>query len=541
MVRSRFYHDTFFIFALTTCLTLYFPGGASGEQRFENPISTTRHDKLPILEGPFASGREVTRACLTCHTEASAMVRRNIHWTWEFSDPPTGKIYGKKHVINTFCGSTKSNMRECTSCHIGFGWQDPEVSRVEDDMVDCLVCHEQTGNYKKYNYGWSELKFREKVIKRPNYVALAKSVARPSRANCGSCHFHGGSGDGAKHGDLDSSLINPNGTLDVHMNASGLDFGCITCHNADGHRITGSRYVVKAQDSLGIDRPGKSDATYTSCASCHGNAPHPNAFKLDDHTDRVACQTCHIPYVARGGIETMVHWDWRTAGNATGNSEVPEILRELGHVTEKMTFKHSATHGTSIWAGMITPRYDWFNGKVEYISLEDKFDNSSIANINHIHGNAREPDARIWPFKRMFAVMPYDPINKTMVVNHLIRSSPDDNEAFEASSDWRRSVAAGMKAAGMPFSGEVGFIRASMSFPLTHMIAPKEQALKCKDCHRNGGRMDGVEGIYMPGRKNNPLLHTIGSVLVILTLTGTLIHASMRIFMRSRNMKQGGG
>lgn len=532
-VASRCSH----IVAFGVCFALFSSAKARGEEQLANPISTTRHDKLSILDGPFASGREVTRACLSCHTEASTLVRKSVHWTWEFTEPLTGKIYGKKHVLNTFCGATTSNMRECTSCHVGYGWQDPTITQVEDDMVDCLVCHEGTGKYNKYNYGWSELKFKDKVIKRPDYVALAKSVNRPSRANCGSCHFRGGSGDGAKHGDLDSSLENPGRTLDVHMNASGLNFQCTACHNADGHRITGSRYTMKAHDSLGIDRPGKSDATYTSCASCHGNSPHPNNFKLDDHVDRVACQTCHIPFVARGGVDTMVHWDWRTAGNAKGNSEVPDILRESGHFSEKMSFKHSSTHGTSIWAGNITPRYAWFNGKVEYLSPKDPLGDVAIAHVNRVFGDANDPNARIWPFKRMFAMMPYDPVNKNLVVNHLNKSNSDDKEAFEVSSDWKRSVTAGMKAVEIPFSGEVGFIRAVMNFPLTHMVAPKEQALQCRDCHRNGGRMDGVEGIYMPGRKNNPWLHTIGKGFVLFTLTGISVHALMRIFMRSRKTK----
>ncbi|MBF0110895.1 MAG: tetrathionate reductase family octaheme c-type cytochrome [Magnetococcales bacterium] len=506
-------------------------GEAWGENRIALPLSTTRHDLLPSLAGPFSSGREVTRACLGCHTEAAAMVRRNIHWTWEFSDASTGRTYGKNHVLNTFCGSVASNMRECTTCHVGYGWKDPETNQVADDQVDCLVCHEQTGTYKKYNYGWSELRFKDKIIRKPDYVALARSVGRPSRSNCGSCHFRGGSGDGAKHGDLDSSLVWPDRSLDVHMNADGLNFACITCHNADGHRITGSRYVVKAQDSLGIDRPGRSDDTHTSCASCHGNAPHPGQFKLDDHVDRVACQTCHIPAMARGGVKTMVHWDWRTAGHEIGGSDIPEVLRTHGHSSQEVDVRHTPNHGTTLWAENLTPRYAWFNGKVEYMGLKEKLKTADLAQVNRIFGSARDPDARIWPFKRMFAMTPFDPINRTLVVNHLIKSDADDREAFEVSYDWRMSVAAGMKEADAPFSGQVGFIRAVMHFPLTHMIAPKEEALKCRECHRDGGRMDGIEGIYMPGRRNNPLLHQIGKIFVILTLTGVGVHSSMRLLI----------
>ncbi|MBF0419770.1 MAG: tetrathionate reductase family octaheme c-type cytochrome [Magnetococcales bacterium] len=526
----------FFLCLLPGCI-VGFVGGASGEGRVDIPISTTKHRMLSALAGPFQSGREVTRACLSCHTEAAAMVRKDIHWTWEFTDATSGKVYGKKHVLNAFCGSTVSNLRECTSCHPGFGWQDPDDRQDVDDKVDCLVCHEQTGNYKKYNYGYSELRYKDKILKKPDYAAMAQSVGRPSRANCGFCHFRGGSGDGAKHGDLDSSLTHPDRFLDVHMNASGLDFGCIICHTSNGHRITGSRYRMRAQDPLGIDRPGRTDHTRASCASCHGNTPHPGNFKLDDHVNRVACQTCHIPVMARGGVETMVHWDWRTAGKKTGNTDVPDILQQEGHVAEKMNFKHSSTHGTSIWAENLVPRYAWFNGRVDYVGPGDKLGDGDSVQLNRIQGEARDPDSRIWPFKRMWAVMPYDSVNRHLVANHLLKSDADDREAFEVSGDWQRSVRVGMAEAGVPFSGEVGFVKAVMNFPLTHMVAPKELSLICKDCHRNGGRMDGVEGIYMPGRKNNPLLHVIGRGFVVLTVSGTLMHATMRVILRRRRRK----
>ena len=40
-----------------------------------------------------------------------------------------------------------------------------------------------------------------------------------------------------------------------------------------------------------------------------GLKPHPesNHPKLNDHTDRVACATCHIPTFARGGSCSSTH------------------------------------------------------------------------------------------------------------------------------------------------------------------------------------------------------------------------------------------
>ena len=55
--------------------------------------STADHSKFKELEGPFKSGPEVTKACLSCHTEASHQVMKSIHWTWEATSPTTGQAY----------------------------------------------------------------------------------------------------------------------------------------------------------------------------------------------------------------------------------------------------------------------------------------------------------------------------------------------------------------------------------------------------------------------------------------------------------------
>ncbi|MDZ7766504.1 MAG: hypothetical protein U5K00_19115 [Melioribacteraceae bacterium] len=41
----------------------------------------------------------------------------------------------------------------------------------------------------------------------------------------------------------------------------------------------------------------------------------------------------------------------------------------------------------------------------------------------------------------------------------------------------------GMEQAGLEFSGEVDFIETEMYWPLNHMIAPADEAVKCIECH----------------------------------------------------------
>ncbi|MBN2809450.1 MAG: hypothetical protein JXR80_08155 [Deltaproteobacteria bacterium] len=63
--------------------------------------TTADHTRFTELDKPFASGPEVTRACLQCHNLAASQVQRSLHWTWEFDDGPGEKL-GKAHVVNNF-------------------------------------------------------------------------------------------------------------------------------------------------------------------------------------------------------------------------------------------------------------------------------------------------------------------------------------------------------------------------------------------------------------------------------------------------------
>ncbi|MBT7770566.1 MAG: cytochrome C, partial [Rhodospirillales bacterium] len=167
--------------------------------------STADHRQFKSLNTKFASGPEVTKACLECHTEAAKQIHKTQHWTWEFKNPVTGQQLGKKTVVNNFCISTASNISACSSCHIGYGWKDDTFNFAAEENVDCLVCHDSTGAYHK-----------DPKRPKPNLRKIARNVAKTSRATCGACHFKGGGGAAVKHGDLDPSLIEPDMFVDVH-------------------------------------------------------------------------------------------------------------------------------------------------------------------------------------------------------------------------------------------------------------------------------------------------------------------------------------
>ena len=84
-------------------------GGNSGQKNGAGPsirlsanhLSTADHSKFKALDQDFATGQEVTQACLSCHTEAGHQFQQTYHWTWQ-SASGEQKGIGKKNVLNNF-------------------------------------------------------------------------------------------------------------------------------------------------------------------------------------------------------------------------------------------------------------------------------------------------------------------------------------------------------------------------------------------------------------------------------------------------------
>ena len=153
-------------------------------------------------------------------------MHKSIHWTWDYTNPRTGQKLGKRNVINNFCVSLQSNEPRCTSCHVGFGWKDSKFDFSSETNVDCLVCHEQTGTYKKFPVDAGHPNYVPKQFppgKAWPVAELAKtsqSVAVPTRENCGVCRFFGGGSDSVKHGES-TRRWEAESRSDVHMAWTG--------------------------------------------------------------------------------------------------------------------------------------------------------------------------------------------------------------------------------------------------------------------------------------------------------------------------------
>ncbi len=414
-----------------------------------HPIHTDHSD---ILQGPFETGSDVTKACLECHEEAATDVMTTAHWTWESQpyDLPgrDGPVtVGKKNAINNFCIGIQGNWEGCTSCHAGYGWDSANYDFSAAENVDCLVCHDTTGTYVKGGAGHP--------VEGVDLEMVAKGVGVPTRENCGGCHFKGGGGNAVKHGDLDETLYFPPADVDVHMGKH--DFLCTDCHQTENHLVSGRSISVSLDDENQI-----------YCTDCHNEDLHDDE-RLNAHVQSVACQTCHISVFATRDA-TKMYWDWSTAGS----DEIEESL----HTYLKIK-------GSFVYSANFVPEYRWYNGGASRYILGDEMDPSVSTPINYPGGDITDESAKIFPFKVHRAKQPYDSVHNT-----LLQPVTYGEGGFWKEFDWNQALQLGSDIIGLEYSGEFGFAETEMYWPTTHMVRPAKDALTCDHCHGPAGRMD---------------------------------------------------
>jgi len=358
----------------------YFTGNAESslDKPWDHVPRRPEHvDHKNLFDGytEFKTGPEVTQACLVCHADAGKQVLKTAHWKWESEPTPIpGReglfTTGKKKSINNFCIGIQGNWASCTSCHAGYGWDSADFDFNDETHIDCLVCHDNSGTYRKGKSGLP--------VEGVDLLDAAKSVGVPTRENCGGCHFRGGGGNAVKHGDLDESLYYPTEGIDVHMGR--YDFQCVDCHRTKDHVIAGRSTTVSLTNENQV-----------ACTDCHNPKLHEDE-RINAHTDTVACQTCHIPEIA---VEqaTKTHWDWSKAGDPSREEDTHHYLKIKGEFVYE---KH------------LKPEYRWFNGFANRYLKGDEINVGGVTALNAPRGDIRDPNAKIWPFKIHRAEQPYD-------------------------------------------------------------------------------------------------------------------------------------
>ncbi len=474
------------------------------------------HSKFAALQQKFTNPHQVTSQCIVCHNQRDKEVMNSNHWNWEREEYVEGRgiVYlGKKNAINNFCIGTQGNEESCGKCHIGYGLDKYGKSYTDSTNVDCLVCHDNTETYAKAN------EMGGAPVATLNLNNIAQNVGKPKRSNCGVCHFFGGGGNNVKHGDLDMAMFETTKDVDVHMGTDGANLECVDCHTTEHHNISGKVYSLS---SMNRNR--------NNCEQCHTETPHKDDI-LNEHTLKVACQTCHIPTYAKVN-STKLAWDWSTAGKLKDGKpyEEDDSLGNHTYLSIKGSFK---------WGRNIKPDYIWFNGTASHYLEGDKIEDSSKALVlNQLNGSYNNEDSKIVPVKIHIAKQPYDPINMILIQPKLYSNKQGDG-AFWKDFNWLQAAKVGMNDVGLPFSGKISFIETKMFWPVNHMVSPKENSVACIECHtRDNSRLAGLNDFYMPGRDFSPFVELAGRLLIILSIIGVLIHGSIRIYS-ARKLRRG--
>jgi octaheme c-type cytochrome (tetrathionate reductase family) len=473
------------------------------------------HSLFTQLKKRFARPQDVTAACISCHNGRAAEVMQSTHWNWERTEYIIGKgirAIGKRNVLNNFCIGISGNEQSCNRCHIGYGYSDTHFNFRDSLNVDCLACHDNSGMYTKAVGGAGmpdtsvDLSF------------VAQHVGKPQRANCGTCHFFGGGGNNVKHGDLEKALFDPARDVDVHMASDGSDLQCVDCHSAEKHQMLGKMYSVSSMNRNRVE-----------CEHCHSAMPHTDDI-LNEHTLKVACQTCHIPVYAKVN-PTKLYWDWSTAGRLKESKPYEE--KDSSGTDVYMSIKGSFT-----WGKQLKPDYVWFNGTASHYLLGDVFDPSKPLKLNELYGSYDDPDSKIYPVKVHHAKQIYDVDHGYLIQPKTVSNKPGDG-GYWSEFNWQRASEEGMKEVNLPYSGKYGFAETEMYWPINHMVATKERTVKCNECHvRGNGRLANLGGFYLPGRDYSPWAEWLGRGLLVFTLAGVILHGGIRIAMSRKRKGQ---
>jgi octaheme c-type cytochrome (tetrathionate reductase family) len=479
------------------------------------------HSKLAALNKDFKTPQDVTLTCLSCHNDIHKGVMNNNHWKWEREDFIKGRgvvYYGKKNGINNFCIGIGGSEQTCTKCHVGYGWKDYTFDFNDSSNIDCLACHAAAGTYRK---GKAMAGYPAPDV---DLGKAARSVGLPTRTNCGTCHFFSGGGNNVKHGDLEKSLFNATRDVDVHLGTDGINMECVDCHTATDHKMKGRLYALSSTNENRL-----------FCEDCHTSTPHDQEI-LNEHTVKVACQTCHIPVYAKVN-KTKVWWDWSKAGKLKDGKPYT-IEDDEGYHTYK------SIKGQFVWKKNLKPDYVWFNGTADHYIPCDKVDTNKPIMINTLHGSYNDKNSKIIPVKIHRAKQIYDAKNKRLIQPKLFSKTKEEG-GFWKLFDWDVAARLGMlynkKTFGINkpddscYSGDFTFVRTDMYWPINHMVSPADQAVKCIECHTSeGGRLAKLTGFYMPARDRNPIIETVGLLMIIFSFIGVFVHGAIRIVMTKK-------
>lgn len=285
----------------------------------------------------------------------------------------------------------------CNQCHLGAEWNPMRP------FADCRFCHGTTTRLSRFTM--------------------------PTVETCMTCHKK----DTEKRGDLFTAAT------DVHI-AQGML--CQDCHV----RLTDAASVSNHQFVKGrvLDTTEPTMKGTLSCTTCHPERPHAalgqRGVKLDDHCDKVACETCHTG-PRPGWALASRQWNVFTATGAPVS-----VARDPGFM----------------------PAYKWYDGMGAGAAGDYRLP------ILGTTERRNAPGAKIYPF---------NPVTVTWFVR-TEESSLDDviivPEVKLADADGDRTVTVDEMRVFYPGAT---LVTRDMTFSISHSIRPAGQAFECWDCH----------------------------------------------------------
>lgn len=297
-------------------------------------------------------------------------------------------------------------------------------------------------------------------------VQAAQMSHLPTRATCLRCHAYAAGTDCGKRGDLGSASVSPPVDVDVHMSEQGQNFSCQTCHTSIQHKILGRGLDIRPSDQM----------EKMTCLSggCHPSSPHSNS-RLDSHTPRVACQTCHIPMFAKLN-STEVERNWAHPAWAQGlfsgqGGYKPEEIRDM----------------------FLIPTYRWYDGTSRVYALGQVATQNANGQYEFgvPNGNVTTDGAKIYPMKEHISNSARHDATGVII--------PHATSEFFFTGDFNRAVQKGMELTGM--TGSWTLVAVHTYQTINHTVEPTYNALECGQCHNvyTGGpvRMDLVSLGYV--------------------------------------------
>jgi hypothetical protein len=406
-------------------------------------VSQTLAKEHPGKEFVEKNGYKGPQTCEECHPGTARNFLSTVHWTHAAKIANVDNLdptqeYGMKNRAYTFCngndivnnlketppnGKGKTKMTGCNTCHPG----DPgdelhgvgSTGPAAEASIDCLVCHSSDYDYRLRKPFKNE---QGKILMgQDRSVKAAIAVGKPSVKNCMTCHESAGGGAYIKRGFVFTK------ENDVHA-AKGMV--CVDCHKAKDHKIP-----------TGFDPNNwASDGVRLACIDCHGDKPHKDAY-INNHTARVACQTCHIPRTGGAFSKDFTAWTKMADG-----------------FYEPTTLKKEANE--------TTPAYAWYNG--------------TVANTPHFigpKGSRGDKKSKIYPFKIYQAKAFYNKLDGQLL-------SMDFAQPM-ATGDTLAGVASAAKTLGIKKYEPVPGWQ-TIYFASSHLVT-KTKAFSCENCHAPNG------------------------------------------------------